>query len=90
LIRCAACGYDLAGRVAGERCPECGQAIPRVVLRGGLAAGVLVSWQADVRPGAVMAIGVRPLLALAAAIALLCSACLGTHFTLRRRFGGTG
>jgi hypothetical protein len=52
--------------------------------------GVLVSWQADVRAGVVMAIGVRPLLALAAAIALLCSACLGTHFTLRRRFGGTG
>ena len=126
--RCIPCGYDLAGRAVGERCPECGAPVPPMDLGGAwndavvrrrfaigawlfmavvpaVLPGVLVSWLADFhprvtfwlvavppiacafvaavlidrgrpqpavrrrRPGVVMAIGVIPLLALAAAIA---------------------
>ena len=128
--RCIPCGYDLAGRAVGERCPECGAPVPPMDLGGAwndavvrrrfaigawlfmavvpaVRPGVLVSWLADFhprvtfwlvavppiacafvaavlidrgrpqpavrrrRPGAVMAIGMIPLLALAAAIATM-------------------
>ncbi len=32
--RCIPCGYDLQGRVAGERCPECGALVPELQLGG--------------------------------------------------------
>lgn len=32
--RCIPCGYDLAGRAVGERCPECGAPIPPMDLGG--------------------------------------------------------
>lgn len=32
--RCIPCGYDLQGRVAGERCPECGAVVPALQLGG--------------------------------------------------------
>lgn len=67
MIRCASCGYDLAGRLAGERCPECGQAIPDIALRGGLAAGGAV----HARPAARIATVVAVLVGIAAACGLV-------------------
>ena len=34
MSRCIPCGYDLQGRVAGERCPECGALVPELQLGG--------------------------------------------------------
>ena len=34
MSRCSPCGYDLQGRVAGERCPECGALVPELQLGG--------------------------------------------------------
>lgn len=67
MIRCASCGYDLAGRLAGERCPECGQAIPDIALRGGLAAGGAV----HARPAARIATVIAVLVGIAAACGLV-------------------
>lgn len=66
MIRCASCGYDLAGRLAGERCPECGQAIPDIALGGGLAHGGAVC----VRPAARIALVIAALVCLATACGL--------------------
>ena len=67
MSRCASCGYDLAGHLAGERCPECGQAILDIALRGGLAAGGAV----HARPAARIATVVAVLVCIAAACGLV-------------------
>jgi len=62
---CVHCGYDLAGRQAGERCPECGRRVRRD-LRGGLAAG----GARFARPAARTALVVAALTSVAAVSAL--------------------